>query len=71
MAWSTPATATAGTILTAAWLNTYLRDNFTATRAGGMAMTTQANGRFVVASSTTQLSPNKNAFVRNFMESMS
>lgn len=29
MAWTTPATATAGTVLTAAWLNTYVRDNET------------------------------------------
>ena len=27
MAWTTPATAVAGSVLTAAWLNTYLRDN--------------------------------------------
>lgn len=27
MAWTTPATAVAGTVLTAAWLNTYVRDN--------------------------------------------
>lgn len=30
MAWTTPATATVGQVLTAAWLNTYVRDNLNA-----------------------------------------
>ena len=38
--------------------------------AGTLAISTQANGRFVVASSATQLSVNKNAFVKNFTEAM-
>ncbi len=34
MAWTTPATAVAGTVLTAAWLNTYVRDNLNAVLGG-------------------------------------
>ncbi len=33
MAWTAPATASAGTTLLAAWLNTYLKDNMLATQA--------------------------------------
>lgn len=68
MAWTTPRTWTAGELVTAAIGNTHWRDNLNALREGGMAITNQANGRIVVASSSTQLSINKNAFVKNFCE---
>lgn len=55
MSWTSPASAVAGTVLTAAWLNTYLRDNENALRSGGLAIASQAANDFVYASSATQL----------------
>ncbi len=68
MAWTAPKTYVAGAVLTAAELNTYERDNMLALRSGSVAMTGQANGRFVVATSTTQLSAAKQSYVKVFHE---
>ena len=70
MAFTTPRTWVAGEVVSAALGNVHWRDNLIALYAGAMAITTQANGRFVVASTATQLSVNKNAFAKNFMEAM-
>ena len=59
-----------GELITAAIWNADLKDNLNNLYAGTLAISTQANGRFVVASSATQLSVNKNAFVKNFTEAM-
>tara|TARA_R110000751_G_scaffold112189_4_gene211035 strand:+ start:6793 stop:7281 length:489 start_codon:yes stop_codon:yes gene_type:complete len=40
-------------VLTAAWLNTYLKDNMVALRAGGLAIASQATGDVFYASSGT------------------
>lgn len=55
MGWTSPKTYVAGTVHTAADLNTYERDNFIAVRAGGVAMSSQADGDAVVATSAAQL----------------
>lgn len=52
--WTTPATWTAGQLVTPSQLNTHLRDNLTVLRAGGIAMTSQAANDLVYASSSTQ-----------------
>lgn len=70
MAYVAPSTRTTGTLITAAIWNQDVVDNPIALRAGAIAITTQANGRIVVASSATQLSVNKNAFMKNFNEAM-
>ena len=59
-----------GELITAAIWNADLKDNINNLYAGTLAISAQANGRFVVASSATQLSVNKNAFVKNFTEAM-
>lgn len=70
MAWTTIVLVSTGELATAAVQNTQVLGNLNELRTGGVAMTNQANGRFVVASSASQLSPNKNAFVKNFIEAM-
>lgn len=55
MAYTAPATAVAGTVLTAAWLNTNLRDNISAIYGGAMGLTSQAALDFLYASSASQL----------------
>ena len=64
------ASRSTGELITAAIWNADLKDNLNNLYAGTLAISTQANGRFVVASSATQLSVNKNAFVKNFTEAM-
>lgn len=66
MAWTAPATAVAGSVLTAAWLNTYLRDNMLAIQAGLVALvkltfagsgsnpSTSSAGEAVIAYNTTR-----------------
>lgn len=51
---SGPATAVAGSVLTAAWLNTNMRDSLLELRLGGIAMTNQQGGHMIAASSSTQ-----------------
>ena len=68
MPWVTPATITTGTLVTAARWNQDVVDNVIALRGGATAMTNQAAGRFFVSSSSTQVSVNKNAFVKIFNE---
>lgn len=55
MAYTAPATAIAGTVLTAAWLNTNLRDNVSALYAGSLSIASQAALDFLYASSATQM----------------
>lgn len=59
MAWTAPRTYVAGEVHTAATLNTDHRDNLIELRGGGVAITSQANGRFVIASSATQLTTSR------------
>ena len=70
MAYIAPSTRSAGSLITAAVWNQDVVANPAAIYAGAMAVPTQANGRFLVASSASQLSANRNAFVKNFMEAM-
>ena len=70
MAYVAPSTRTTGTLITALIWNQDVVANPIAIYAGAMSITNQVNGRFLVASSATQLSPNKNAFVKNFNEAM-
>jgi len=55
MAWTTPKSWTTGYKVLASDMNTFLSDNDTALRAGGIAIASQAVGDVVYASSTTQL----------------
>lgn len=57
MPWNGVTTAVAGTIYTAARYNSETKENFEHLRQGGIAMTGQADGLFVRASSSTQLEP--------------
>ena len=68
MAWVTPSNKSTGTVVAAADWNQDVVANPIALRLGGIAMTAQVNGRFVVASSSTQLSVAKNAYVKLFTE---
>lgn len=54
--WTTPATFINGQLVAASDLNTQLRDNSTVLRAGGVAITSQAAGDIITASSATQFS---------------
>lgn len=54
MAWTSPRTWTAGELVTAAIMNTHIRDNEGELRAGGIAIASQATGDFLFASSATQ-----------------
>jgi hypothetical protein len=55
MAWTTPVTWCSTQLLTAAQLNTHLRDNLSALYAGSMSVASQAAGDWLQASSATQL----------------
>lgn len=55
MAWTSPRTWVAGEIVTAANLNTHLRDNLSELRTGGLALSSQAANDFLYASSASQL----------------
>lgn len=54
MSWSSPMTFVAGSILTAAQLNTYLSGNTGALRSGEISLASQAANDVIVASSATQ-----------------
>jgi hypothetical protein len=54
MAWSTPSALSTGTLVTAATWNQDVKDNAIALRAGAVAVTSQAIGDILYASSTTQ-----------------
>ena len=68
MAWVAPSSRSTGTVITAAIWNQDVVDNPIALRAGGIAITSQGNGRFVVASSSTQLASDKQVYVKIFTE---
>ena len=53
--WTTPRTWVVNEIVTAAQLNAQIRDNLNELRAGGLAVSSQAAGDLLCASSTTQL----------------
>jgi len=55
MAWTAPNLWVAGAVLTAAQMNTYVSDNDSALRAGGLAIASQAANDFIYASSASQL----------------
>jgi len=55
MGWTTPRTWVAGELLTAALLNTHLRDNDAAIRAGGIAIASQAALDLITGGSATGL----------------
>jgi hypothetical protein len=55
MAWTTPRTWVSGELVTASLFNTHLRDNFTSLDGGRLAITSQAAGDVVYASSSTAL----------------
>lgn len=52
--WTTPRTWVAGELVTAALLNTHIRDNENTLRAGGLALSSQAANDFLYASSASQ-----------------
>lgn len=54
MPWTLPRTWVANEIVTAAQLNTHVRDNLTMVRAGGVAMTSQIDWDFIYAANATQ-----------------
>ena len=54
MGWTTPRTWVAGELLTAALLNTHLRDNDAAIRAGGIAIASQASLDLITGASSSQ-----------------
>ena len=55
MAWTSPRTWVTGELVTAAILNSAVRDNFSALRSGGVAIASQAANDVLYASSSTQL----------------
>jgi len=55
MAWTAPRTWVSGELVTASLFNTHLRDNLLALDAGRLAITSQAAGDVVYASSSTAL----------------
>lgn len=59
MAWSSPSTRSNGDLITAAIWNQDISANPIALNAGAMSITGQANGRFLVASSATQLTTSR------------
>jgi hypothetical protein len=56
MAYNAPPSVTTGQLATASDHNTYSKDNIIALRAGEIALTSQAAGDVITASSSTQLS---------------
>jgi hypothetical protein len=55
MAWTSPRTWVAGEVVTAALMNTHIRDNLTELRAGGIAVASQVLGDTLVPASATAL----------------
>lgn len=53
--WTTPRTWTTGELVTATIMNTYIRDNQTVLRAGGISISSQASGDLLCASSSSQI----------------
>jgi hypothetical protein len=53
VAWTTPRTWTANELVTKAIMDTHVRDNLNALREGGLAVTSQAAGDWLQASSAT------------------
>ena len=68
MAWTQPRTWSAGELVTAAIMNTHVRDSQHALRTGALAIASQAADDFIVASSTTQLTRQGSADVKLWME---
>lgn len=69
MAWVTPSTRTTGTLITAAIWNQDAVENEIALRTGAVALTSQAQGNFIVAESGTQLTAQRDEQVKFFVES--
>lgn len=55
MPWSTPRVWATAELVTAANMNTYISEDLSVLRAGGIAIASQAAGDFLFASSSTQL----------------
>ena len=55
MAWTAPRTWVSAELVTAALMNTHVRDNDTALRAGGIAIASQAANEVIIGASATQL----------------
>lgn len=55
MAWTAPRNWVSGELVTAALMNTHIRDNETELRAGGLAIASQAAQDYIYASSASQL----------------
>lgn len=68
MAYVAPSTRTTGTLITAAIWNQDVVANPIALYAGAMALTGQAAGQFILASSASQLQANADADVKLFIE---
>lgn len=68
MAYVTPTSRGTGEFITAAIWNQDAVDNPIALRTGALAMTSQAAGNFVLASSPTQLATNQDEQVVFFAE---
>ena len=67
MAYVAPSTRSAGALITAVIWNQDVVANPTALYGGSMGMSGQANGYFVIATSSTQLGPRR-SFVKNFID---
>lgn len=70
MAWSSPSTRSAGDLITAIIWNQDVVNNPIAIYGGAIGITSQANGRMIVASSATQLTTTR-SFPKVFMEEFS
>lgn len=68
MAWVTPTTRTTGALITAAIWNQDVVENPVALRTGAIAMTNQAQGNFVIAENSAQLSAQRDEVVKLFHE---
>lgn len=67
MAWTTIVLVSTGELATASVQNTQVLGNLNELRTGGVAITSQANGRFIVASSSTQHTTSR-SFAQVFAE---
>ena len=71
MAWVTPTTRATGTFITAAIYNQDAVDNPIAVRTGALALTNQVAGNFILATSPTQLTSERDEQVLLFLETFS
>lgn len=68
MAWTTIVPVSTGELATAAVQNTQVLGNLNELRQGGLAITNQATGSFITASSSTQLSAMGSANLKLWVE---